>query len=55
MTFEAYVRHIAEHGKAPEGVKRPPAIHLAAAEGGAPRVLSAPATGEIARRFARFL
>lgn len=54
MRFDRYVRYISEHRKAPEGVTRPRAIHLGAAEGYLARPegrqLSAPSAHDVERR-----
>jgi len=57
MRFDRYVRYISEHRKAPQGVERPRAIHLGAAEGYLARpdgrALNAPSADDVERRAAQ--
>ncbi|MDA0179734.1 hypothetical protein OJ997_05475 [Solirubrobacter phytolaccae] len=56
MRFDRYVRYISEHRRTPEGVSRPSAIRLGAAEGYLARhegrSLSAPSEADVQRRAA---
>lgn len=59
MQFDRYVHYISKHRRAPEGVPRPKAIHLGAAEGYVARIdgktLSTPSVADVERRTAQVL